>query len=304
MGQRDPTVITQATEGSCSGRAGACPARDRTSFRPRLMGALTRSWRHVYPLQLGVWQRQAACVHEAQQVTGNHGRCAALRRSPPRQSAARRQPTTHGLVPMERKGDDHGCDHRRRTGHFAPHRPRVGRRELQSRPNGRRGPVGPGPSRRGAPLDSRVPEPLPRPPADASPHRPEGWQESLGDSRRGADWVGFFDRELAEAPWRAVLQAWVPRLAPGLMAAATHGLIRTGHAVRSLAANATPQRLHELAEGLGYWAATYQRLPGRPSGRHTGSSPRVAVETDALITIQVSPGAGCQMDTVDRRGEA
>ena len=52
----------------------------------------------------------------------------------------------------------------------------------------------------------------------------------------------------------------------------------TGHAVRSLAARATPQRLHELAEGLGYWAARYQTLPGRPSGRHTGHAPSAAVQ--------------------------
>jgi len=75
-----------------------------------------------------------------------------------------------------------------------------------------------------------------------------------------------------------VLQAWVPRLAPGLWAAATHGPIRTGHAVRSLAASATPQRHHELAEGLGYWAARYQVLPGRPSGRPTSHSPSAAVQ--------------------------
>jgi hypothetical protein len=105
----------------------------------------------------------------------------------------------------------------------------------------------------------------------------EGWQEALGDNRRSADWVAFFDRELAEASWQAVLQAWVPRLAPGLMAAATHGLIRTGHAVRSLAASETPTRLHELAEGLGYWASRYQVLPGRPADRQTGHSPREAV---------------------------
>jgi hypothetical protein len=75
-----------------------------------------------------------------------------------------------------------------------------------------------------------------------------------------------------------VLQAWVPHLAPGLMAAATHGLIRTGHAVRSLAAGETPQRLHELAEGLGYWAARYQEMPGKPSGSQIGHSPREAVQ--------------------------
>ena len=111
-----------------------------------------------------------------------------------------------------------------------------------------------------------------------NPISPEDWQTSLGDRSRVADWVAFFDRALAEAPWQAVLQAWVPRLAPGLWAAATHGPIRTGHAVRSLAASETPQRLHELAEGLGYWAARYQVLPGRPSGRLTGHSPSEAVQ--------------------------
>jgi hypothetical protein len=115
-------------------------------------------------------------------------------------------------------------------------------------------------------------------PQPRNPISPGGWHESLGDRSRIADWVAFFDRELAEAPWQTVLQAWVPHLAPGLWAAATHGLIRTGHAVRSLATSETPQRLHELAEGLGYWAARYQTLPGRPSGRHTGHSPSEAVQ--------------------------
>ena len=115
-------------------------------------------------------------------------------------------------------------------------------------------------------------------PPTRNPISPGDWQASLGDRSRVADWVAFFDRALAEAPWQAVLQAWVPRLAPGLWAAATHGPIRTGHAVRSLAASATPQRLHELAEGLGYWAARYQVLPGRPSGRPTSHSPSAAVQ--------------------------
>jgi hypothetical protein len=116
-------------------------------------------------------------------------------------------------------------------------------------------------------------------PQPHTPISPRGWQEALGVRGRSADWIAFFDRQLAEAPWQAVLQTWVPHLAPGLMAAATHGLIRTGHAVRSLAAGETPQRLHELAEGLGYWAACYQKLPGKPSGGHSGHSPREAVQS-------------------------
>jgi Questin oxidase-like len=115
-------------------------------------------------------------------------------------------------------------------------------------------------------------------PQPHTPISPGDWREALGERGRSADWVDFFDRQLAEAPWQTVLQTWVPQLAPGLMAAATHGLIRTGHAVRSLVAGETPQRLHELAEGLGYWAACYQVLPGRPSNGPSQHSPREAVQ--------------------------
>jgi hypothetical protein len=104
------------------------------------------------------------------------------------------------------------------------------------------------------------------------------WRAALGDFERAGDWVAFFDRELADAPWQDVVRAWAPRLGPGLMAGATHGLIRTAHAVRSLAAGETPQRIHELAQGLGYWAARFQTLPGDPSGRDAGYSPAQAIE--------------------------
>jgi len=87
------------------------------------------------------------------------------------------------------------------------------------------------------------------------------WRAALGDGRRLGDWTVFFRRELADAPWPKVIDRWVPRLAPGLIAAATHGVIRTGHAVRSLSAGETPVRLRELAEGLAYWAARYHALP-------------------------------------------
>jgi hypothetical protein len=115
-------------------------------------------------------------------------------------------------------------------------------------------------------------------PQSQNPVAREDWRASLGDASRLAAWIALFDRALAEAPWRTVLQAWVPRLTPGLMAAATHGLIRTGHAVRSLTAGETPQRRHELAEGLGYWAARYQVLPGSPTAHAMGRSPRQAMQ--------------------------
>lgn len=104
------------------------------------------------------------------------------------------------------------------------------------------------------------------------------WQEYLGARDRLGDWIAFFENELAEAHWQEVVRQWVPRLAPAVMAAATHGLIRTAHAARSLSAGETPQRKYELAQGLGYWAARYYALPGQPSATNAGYAPGAALK--------------------------
>lgn len=90
---------------------------------------------------------------------------------------------------------------------------------------------------------------------------PRDWRDALGDFRRAPDWGQMFERELTEGPWPSVLDRWTERLAPGLVGAATHGLIRTGHAARALAARDTAERRRELAQGLAYWAARFQTLP-------------------------------------------
>lgn len=90
---------------------------------------------------------------------------------------------------------------------------------------------------------------------------PSDWLEYLGDPSRLGDWTHFFAVRLHEEPWREVLTTWWPRLLPGSIAAATHGLIRTGHAVRALLEQQTQPRVDELADALGYWAARWQPLP-------------------------------------------
>ncbi len=102
-------------------------------------------------------------------------------------------------------------------------------------------------------------------PGGIRPIEPAGWREALGDNDRVGDWIVLFRRELAERPWKIVLAEWTARLSPGVVAAAFHGAIRTAHAVRSLEAEESPARVRELAEGLGYWAATYNALPESPS---------------------------------------
>ncbi|MFF5172456.1 hypothetical protein ACFY3U_07470 [Micromonospora sp. NPDC000089] len=93
----------------------------------------------------------------------------------------------------------------------------------------------------------------------------DDWREALGDPKRTGDWLVHFDRELRDRPWTEVLGEWWPRLLPGIAAGATHGVIRVGHAVRVLHGDgSTPDRLAELGQALGYWAARWQPVPGVP----------------------------------------
>jgi Questin oxidase-like len=101
------------------------------------------------------------------------------------------------------------------------------------------------------------------PPADR-PLLETEWQAALGDPARDAEWLALFERELADRPAAAVLGEWAPRLLPGAVGAATHGLIRCGHAVRGLAAADTPPRRLEVAAALAFWASCYRELPGPP----------------------------------------
>ena len=133
------------------------------------------------------------------------------------------------------------------------------------------------------------------------------WQEALGDLRRVADWTAFFRAELGQGPWREVLNAWWPRLLPGVVAAATHGVIRVGHAVRALLADGDdPSHVAELAHGLAYWAARWQTLPGGHAGASAAaaaSRARAATPLDSLAAIpRIAEQAGGIGDRLARLG--
>jgi hypothetical protein len=101
-------------------------------------------------------------------------------------------------------------------------------------------------------------------PPPGRPLAEQEWPSALGQRERFPDWQSLFERELADRPVSAVVSEWVPRLLPGAVGAATHGLIRSGHGLRALAAADTPPRRLEVATGLAYWAAVYTELPGPP----------------------------------------
>jgi hypothetical protein len=148
----------------------------------------------------------------------------------------------------------------------------------------------------------------------------DDWRGAIGDQRRIEDWFEFFRDELQERPWQSVLDTWAARLAPGLMAAATHGVIRTGHATRALAVEDTPTRRRELADGLAYWAADYMPLPAerRTPARAKPSEAIAGIPTlpeamrrgnfgaltDALAQLDSFPPFRETLDAVDPAGDA
>lgn len=156
-------------------------------------------------------------------------------------------------------------------------------------------------------------------PVSRNPIAPGDWRETLGDYRRVGDWIGFFRRRLEDEPWRAVLSEWCGHLAPGISAAAFHGVIRTAHAARSLSRREEPARRRELAEGLGYWAARYETLRESLAESPMGRLPSEAIRdvdvipeshrgrgfiTDRLRSLEDIPSFARVADLVDASGDA
>jgi hypothetical protein len=115
------------------------------------------------------------------------------------------------------------------------------------------------------------------------------WRDHLGRRDSFPAWARLFATELAEAPWRSVLDRWAARLAPGYSAAATHGAIRVGHAVRGLADAETRVRLRELGDALAGWAASYSELPPQPAAPPGTLAPRAALAAVPVVPPERRP---------------
>lgn len=112
------------------------------------------------------------------------------------------------------------------------------------------------------------------------------WEEALGAYRRLPEWIGYFERSIAEFGWPTVVEVWVPRLMPSLAIALFHAAIRTAHAVRAIDAADTEPRQAELARSLGYWAARF--TVGQPL-----SGPMV-VEGDIRLAVVEAAADGAR----------
>jgi hypothetical protein len=114
-------------------------------------------------------------------------------------------------------------------------------------------------------------------PTAGEPIRPLEWRGALGQRDRFTPWSALFAEELRDRAWPEVLDRWVGRLAPGVSTAATHGVIRVGHAVRALSVGQSPQRLRELADALASWASLYSELPTVGDLANGALTPRQAI---------------------------
>ena len=132
-------------------------------------------------------------------------------------------------------------------------------------------------------------------PRGITPVTAQDWQEALGDVKRLGDWTTYMLREVQLRPWRDLLAEWWPRLLPGITAGATHGVIRVGHSVRALLAEAEQPptdgpRLAEFAHALAYWAARWTPLNLQPPPHAGLINPSAArATTSATPNQKISP---------------
>lgn len=87
----------------------------------------------------------------------------------------------------------------------------------------------------------------------------DDWQDALGRIDAFDALHTSFLAALQQRGVDGVLREVLPRLWPGVVAAAFHGIIRTAHAVQA-------EHQGEIAAGLAYWAARWQALPAATGG--------------------------------------
>jgi hypothetical protein len=121
-------------------------------------------------------------------------------------------------------------------------------------------------------------------PPDDSEIETADWRAALGRQTLASAWRRYFRRELQADGWAEVLRRWVPRLAPGAISAALHGLIRVAHSARSLTQRESPARVSELADALASWACTYRELPAVRGASHD-LSPREALSCISFVPL-------------------
>ena len=139
--------------------------------------------------------------------------------------------------------------------------------------------LGAGPERQAAFFDTYdiekglVPAPAPVAAVDAG-----SWTSVLGDRRREADARLFFTGEVMSRGIGRTVNAYLPRLAPGVAGSALHPVMR-------LAYGLLRDDPAEVGAALGYWACCYLPLP--PAGASTADTDDPGA---VLVRVAALPG--------------
>lgn len=107
---------------------------------------------------------------------------------------------------------------------------------------------------------------------------PSGTPHNLGDFDARLAWLSTYESDVARMSVAEILARDWPALAPGFVTAGWHGILRTGHAVRSLDRADSPSRRRELAFGLSYLASKHTSLGGSP-----GSAPEAGLDVRTAL---------------------
>lgn len=125
-------------------------------------------------------------------------------------------------------------------------------------------------------------------PARSEPVVRDTWQKHTGTHRRYADYLAFFEGEVARAGAEATVRAYLPALMPGVAGAGFHALIRLAYAVHAHDAS-------DVAPSLAYFADAFLPLgEPTPASAPRGGTPaelfRRIAETPALTKRSFSDG--------------
>lgn len=119
----------------------------------------------------------------------------------------------------------------------------------------------------------RVAKGLFAPPPRVAPLDAATWETAIGQRERETDLRDFFAGEVGRLGIPGALQAYLPRLSPGVGASAFHALMRLAYAL--LRADA-----REVGISLAYWSACWLTMP-----RATGAAPLTRDPAEILARV-------------------
>jgi hypothetical protein len=105
------------------------------------------------------------------------------------------------------------------------------------------------------------------------------WTEALGTQSRYADYLAFFQAEVARAGADGAVRAYLPALMPGVAGSSFHPIIRLGYAVHA-------RDDADVAVSLAYFADQFLHLGGAPASAVSSSA---GGPLDLLRTIAETP---------------